>query len=208
MAAQSVRTPTLLLLARPMTDGWSPLCNFTFFEPDDAEAISADKPRLLLSTGRAGNWSRRGFTMIAGPESQVVRSWLPPLWPPPSSCLPSNWPLYAKIRTNGRNPAGYRQCGGLAWVSRESGCDAWVRLARTDLDGGRGKLTRGLEEESWKQLSHSESLCIAFPVDQYKRTAMIRISKAHTLCRITAQVGLLLPQKFLPNRKIPGNSFA
>ena len=49
MAAQSVRTPTLLLLAplvQPMTDGWSPLCNFTFFEPDDAEAISADKPAL------------------------------------------------------------------------------------------------------------------------------------------------------------------
>ena len=50
MAAQSVRTPTLLLLAPlvlPMTDGWSPLCNFTFFEPDDAEAISADKPAAL-----------------------------------------------------------------------------------------------------------------------------------------------------------------
>ena len=57
MAAQSARTPTLLLLAplaRPMTDGWSlPLCNFTFFEPDDAEAISADKPALRLSTGES-----------------------------------------------------------------------------------------------------------------------------------------------------------
>ena len=87
----------------------------------------------LLSTGES-------WKLVLAPEvlrwSQDERvKWWPALlsaggtpWPLPSSCLPSNWPLYAKIRTNGRNPAGYRQRGGLACVSRESGCVSGARL--------------------------------------------------------------------------------